>query len=121
MVFTDVGQAAYIRYVPMSPKPNLTGRMITAWVYVESTTVAIQIEAYAQSLISSSAFLGGSSVTVNPGDTPTWIMLTMVIPFASSSWDPTQINQFGISFTSTGNVADAGSTTVIAVDDFSVQ
>jgi hypothetical protein len=118
--FTGQGQTAYIRYVP-SPPPDLTGRTLTGWVYVESTTVSVQLQAYAQCTLNLN-FQGGASTTVKPGDPPMWIPVTFVLPSTSASWDPTSITQFGISITAVSSVPDAGtSTSVIDVDDYSVQ
>jgi hypothetical protein len=131
ITFTATGQAAFIRYVPMvnamGVKPDLTGRTLTGWVYVESTMVSIQLSAFAQS-ITNVTFLAGATTVVNPGDAPRWIMLAFAVPPKSASWDPTVINQFGIEVVSTGTAGDAGATdagttasTVVAVDDYSVQ
>jgi hypothetical protein len=117
---TGAAEAAFIRYVP-SPHADITGRTITAWVYVESTSVSIQLQAYAQSAISAQAFQGGASFTADAGDTPTWTMLSFVIPPANTSWDPTMMNQFGIWVTTLSTIPDAGATSVVAVDDYVVQ
>jgi hypothetical protein len=116
--YTAQGQAMFIRYVP-TPKPDLTGRIITGWVYVVSTTGTIQLSAFANDLTNTS-FLGGTAVTVNPGDTPTWIKVVFTIPAKAAGWDPTNINQFGIQIVQTDTMGDAG-TAVVAVDDYSVQ
>jgi hypothetical protein len=119
---TKENLAGYIRYVQnATPLLDLTGRTLTGWVYVTSTTERILVSAYAVDSTHTSNFVTGPAVTVNPGDTATWFSVSLAIPPAmSGTWDPTQVKQFGVQIFETATFMTPGPA-VVAVDDYVIQ
>jgi hypothetical protein len=108
-------------YSPNGGTVDLTGRSMTMWVYVASTTVVLTPQLFFNSMPAGS----GDWYKTYPGDisppgTNGWVQYTLSATTADvpTPWIPSQVSWLGIQFQATNY---AVGTAVIYVDDITIE
>jgi hypothetical protein len=107
--FTDPGQFV-LASLTVSPIIDATGKILQMWVAVDPFGCGVNVTALAQLEASTTANFQGVTGAVTPLSPGKWTLLTLDLGSQPAPFDPSQLIQVGVQF-STGAGADGGVST----------